>query len=230
MRTTSGIAVAVLFLVAPVARAGELTFTLIGNEAFHINDGETTLLSDFPYRSGAFGYAEYDLNSLPPIRNGLTLITHSHSDHWNRAAFEEMSIDVIGPAGITERLDQSRVIPLQTDKPIRHRGITIEVMETPHKLSVQHYSYRVTWHGIRFYFPGDTESPDDVLKQRDIDVMFITPWLIESIQAQGKSIDAKRLVGYHLFPDEKAPPFQECVTLSQGESFTVPYGDPPEKN
>jgi hypothetical protein len=38
---------------APDAAGLEIRF--IGNMAFSITDGKTTLLTDFPYRSGAFG-------------------------------------------------------------------------------------------------------------------------------------------------------------------------------
>jgi L-ascorbate metabolism protein UlaG (beta-lactamase superfamily) len=207
------------------ASAGELTFTLLGNEAFHITDGKTTLLSDFPYRSGAWGYHEYDLNAVPPIHSGLTLITHAHDDHWSRPEFEKMRIKIIGPPAVTERLDQARVIPLSEDRPMHHEDITVEAVSTPHNLAAEHYSFLVTWHAVRFYFPGDTESPAEVLAQRDIDVMFITPWLIQSIRELNKTVDAKVLVGYHLFPDEVADPLQGCRTMKQGESFTVHYPD-----
>ena len=44
----STLCIAVLVLLSGAAGAGELTVTFIGNMAFHITDGETTLLSDFP--------------------------------------------------------------------------------------------------------------------------------------------------------------------------------------
>ncbi len=215
-------------LCGSAADAGELTFTFIGNESFHITDGETTLLTDFPYRSGSWGYHEYTDANVPPIKNGISLITHSHPDHWAKLEFEEMSVSIIGPPSMTERLDQARVIPFTLDKPMSFRDIRIDAVETPHKVSVQHYSYLVTWHGLRLYFPGDTESPADMLKQTRIDVLFITPWLIQSVQDAGANVDAKLLIGYHLFPNESAPPFQGCKTMKQGDSFTVPY--PAESN
>ena len=36
----------------PTSTARPLTATFIGNEAWHITDGEYTLLTDFPYQSG----------------------------------------------------------------------------------------------------------------------------------------------------------------------------------
>ena len=42
-----------------------LTARFIGNMAFAITDGKTTLYTDFPYESGAFGYMSYDFASLP---------------------------------------------------------------------------------------------------------------------------------------------------------------------
>jgi hypothetical protein len=53
--------------------------------------------------------------------------------------------------------------------------------------------------------------------------MFVTPWLAQTMQEQGLHVDAKLLIGYHLFPDEAMPAFQDCKVLKQGESFKVPY-------
>ena len=34
--------------------------------AFHITDGTTVLVSDFPYESGAFGYMKWKASAVPP--------------------------------------------------------------------------------------------------------------------------------------------------------------------
>lgn len=205
------------------AEADELRFTFIGNEAFHITDGETTLLSDFPYRPGAFGYMHYDRDSVPQILHGLSLITHSHADHWYRDLFEDMDLSIIGPPGITKRLVPEKVIPFHLDEPMRFREIEIQATETPHNLAMEHYSYRVTWHGVRIYFPGDTENPSEILRQHDIDVMFITPWLVRTLKRQDLHVDAAVLVVYHQRDGEEVPAYQDRKVMEQGETFAIGY-------
>jgi L-ascorbate metabolism protein UlaG (beta-lactamase superfamily) len=217
--------VALVLLAGTVAQAGELTITFVGNMAFHITDGKTTLLSDFPYTSGAFGYMAYDMEEIPKVKDGVCLITHFHSDHWNSRLFRDMDAKIIAPPGMTKRLEQERVVPFTADKPIHYKGISVEAIEMPHKLAPQHYSYLVTWHGLRLYFTGDTETPADILKQEDIDVMFLPPWLVRTIERQHLTLDAKQLVVYHQKIGEKIPPFQDYKRMKQGASFTVEYND-----
>ena len=217
--------IVILLLIAPRLWAADLAITFIGNEAFHITDGSTTLLSDFPYRSGAFGYMAYERKNIPPIKDGLSLITHSHSDHWSKRLFDEMDTHVIAPTGATKRIAPERVVPFSADTPMQFKDISVEAIEMPHALSPQHFSYLVTWHGLRLYFPGDTETPADMLKQKDIDVMFITPWLIRTIERQDLHLDTKILVVYHQKIGEEFPPFQNYKRMKQGESFTVTYDE-----
>ena len=92
--------VPILFILWAVpVHAGELEFQFIGNMAFKITDGETTLLSDFPYRSGAYGYMKYDLGDVAPFEGGVSLITHFHADHWDKKLFDEMDWALIAPPG-----------------------------------------------------------------------------------------------------------------------------------
>ena len=214
---------AVLVLLTGAAAAGELTVTFIGNMAFHITDGETTLLSDFPYRSGAYGYMEYDMDDVPPIKNGVSLITHSHGDHWYKDQFAKMDLSIIGPTSVTNKVDPKKIVPFDPDGPMTFRDIEVQAIEMPHKLSPQHYSYLVTWHGLRLYFPGDTETPADMLHREDIDIMFISPWLIRTIERQDLTLDTKVLVVYHQKIGEEFPPFQDYKRMKQGESFTMEF-------
>ena len=214
---------AVIILLAGIASAGELTVTFIGNMAFHITDGETTLLSDFPYKSGAYGYMAYDMEDVPPIKNGLSLITHSHGDHWQKVLFDKMDLKVIGPLRVTQEVDGKRVVPFDPDEPMKFRDIVVQAIEMPHMGPQEHYSYLVTWHGLRLYFPGDTETPADMLKRKDIDIMFISPWLIRTIERQDLVLDTKVLVVYHQKIGEEFPPFQDYRRMKQGESFTMEF-------
>lgn len=191
--------------------------------AFHISDGATTLLSDYPYRPGAYGYMDYDPKDVPEITNGLSLITHFHLDHWDKKLFKEMDVSIIAPNGITKRLDQKRVVPFTTEKPMEFRGIQVEAIPMPHNMAPEHFSYLVTWHGLRLYFPGDTETPADLLQRKDIDILFISPWLIRTIERQNLVLDTKHLVMYHQKIGEEVVPFQDYKRMKQGASFTVEF-------
>jgi len=207
------------------ALAGELKFTFIGNMAFHITDGQTTLLSDFPYQSGAFGYMAYDMAKVPEIKDGLCLITHSHTDHWSVKLFEAMGTKVLATSAAVTRVDPTRVIAWSAEKTAEYKDIKVQAIDTPHKLSPEHHTYLVTWHGKRIYFPGDTETPADMLQQKDIDVMFISPWLIRTIERQHLTLDTKVLVVYHQKVGEEIPPFQDYKRMEQGESFAVTFDE-----
>ena len=213
----------VLLLVGIAAQAGELTVTFIGNMAFHITDGKTTLLSDFPYGSGAYGYMEYDMAEVPKVKDGLSLITHFHSDHWNTRLFRDMKHKIIAPPGITKRIEENRVILFSKDTPMRYKDIQVEAIEMPHNLAPEHFSYLVTWHGLRLYFTGDTETPADILKQKGIDIMFVSPWLIRTIERQDLVLDTKHLVMYHQRVGEEVVPYQDYKRMEQGTSFSVEY-------
>ncbi len=212
------------------AFAGELTITFVGNMAFHISDGETTLLSDFPYISGAYGYMEYDMDTVPEVGEGLHLITHFHGDHWNAELFKSFSTKtkILAPPGITKELDQDRVVPFSETEPMTCQGITVRAIETPHNQAPEHFSYLVKWHGKTLYFMGDTETPADILKQKDLDVVFISPWVIRTVQRQGLALDTKEVVLYHQKVGEKVVPYQNYRRLKEGESFTVSFEDDEE--
>ena len=207
----------VLFVLAAAAAMGAsqprpaLEARFIGNMAFAITDGTTTLMSDFPYQSGYSVYMEYDaalIRSATPAT--LSLITHRHGDHWEPWLFKKTGWKVAGPADVTLGIERSRVVPLNgtgTFGPIR-----IDAIETPHH-SIGHYSYIVTWHGRRLYFSGDTESPASLLAARNLDVAFVSPWLYKAALKVGR-IDAKQIVIYHQQSGEQVP---EC-----GQGCTVP--------
>ena len=76
--------------VAPLGGQPTLEARFIGNMAWSITDGAFTLMSDFPYDSGAVnGYMTYDTASelRSPTADTLSLITHRHADHWSPALF-----------------------------------------------------------------------------------------------------------------------------------------------
>lgn len=228
-RTMIRLSIVLLTLAAGSARAGELTITFIGNEGMHITDGAQTLLVDFPYKSGAFGYMEYEMVDVPESPDALHLITHFHADHWVKGLFEELAAEselhIIAPPGILASLDHSGEIDIISGAERWYKQIHVLAVTTAHRLSPEHFSYLVTWHGLRLYFVGDTENPSEILRRKDIDVMFVTPWLVRTMARQGLSLAAKQLILYHHKTGEKVPEFGNLLRLDQGESFVVDYGD-----
>ena len=98
-----------------------LTATFIGNMAFAVTDGETTLYTDFPYESGYSGYMTYDFASVPKAKDSLCLITHGHRDHFDAGLLAKMSCRVVAPADAAATLPADRVLPLAPR--IAFRGI-----------------------------------------------------------------------------------------------------------
>jgi L-ascorbate metabolism protein UlaG (beta-lactamase superfamily) len=120
----------VILLAAAAPAAGPtLQARFLGNAAFEISDGETTLLTDFPYRSGAFGYMEYDPSELRARPRSVCLITHAHADHFDASLVAKVGCRVVGPA-------------LPAAETVRLEGITIQPVKTGHA-GAAHFSYLV---------------------------------------------------------------------------------------
>lgn len=198
----------------------------IGNMAYAISDGETTLFSDFPYESGYSVYMQYDARE---IRSGtpktLALVTHRHGDHWDAPLFNKTNWNVIGPADALTTVAPARVVRALPVAPARativHDGLSVEAIPTPHA-RIGHYSYIVTWHGRRLFFSGDTEDPDELLAAKNLDVAFVSPWLFQGASKRGR-IDARRIVIYHQTADERvvAGCSGTCSVPKQGETLTL---------
>lgn len=211
----------------PSSAAPALDARFIGNMAYAISDGATTLFTDFPYQSGYSVYMEYD---AAEIRSGtaaaLSLITHRHGDHWDAPLFNQTHWTVVAPADALAGVAPSRVLRALPVAPVRStftvNGLTIEAIPTPHA-SLGHYSYIVTWHGRRLFFSGDTESPEALLAARNLDAAFVSPWLFQSARRSGRPIDARRIVIYHQTAAETSVPgcTGSCSVPRQGDAFTL---------
>ena len=212
---------AVIFVIAisvsSSAQSQELSFRFIGNMAFEITDGKTVLYTDFPYTSGSFGYMAYESSEVKPVENALCLITHPHADHWNADLFSKMNAALIAPPETLKKVNSEKKIPFSNV--MEYKDLRIEAFSTPH--AGEHYSYIVTWHGLRLFFSGDTEDPWLLLASKELDVAFVSPWLLSSVKEQGKTIDARKVVVYHHAAGEKVIPYQDRLVPAQGEKFTV---------
>jgi len=209
------LAAASLFAAAEPA---PLRATFIGNMSFSITDGTTTIYTDFPYESGYAGYMTYDFAAVPKAPGALCLVTHGHRDHFDAPLFAKMDAMLIAPTDVAARVPLDRTIPFAPK--MQYRNVTIEALETPHA-GIGHASYLVTWHGLRLYFTGDTESVDQLLTMKNLDYAFVSPWLIEMVAERKGRIDTRNLVCYHQQKDEKVPPFQNRIVPKQGETLSL---------
>jgi len=211
--------VALPMLAAATPQAtGFLEIEFIGNAAFRITDGHTTLLTDYPYTSGASGYMSYDAHDIGIIVGGVSLITHEHADHWDQQLFERMDIRVVAHPSITRGLDAAAVVPWSPSIELTD-GLVIHPIATDH--TAAHSSYRVEWDGVSMYFTGDTEDPTALLAQRNLDLAFVTPWLLETVATAGATIDAGRIIVHHHATGEDRPGTRAGELPAQGGTFRV---------
>ena len=178
------------------AQAPPLQARFIGQMAFAITDGSTTLITDFPYEIGYAGAPPFgDRELQETTQPTLALITHRHLDHFDPAAFAKTNWKMLGPSDAAARIKSDRVLPLAPR--VTFGALEIESIKTPHH-NLEHYSYIVTWHGRRLYFSGDTESADSLLAAQRLDVAFVSSWQFQAARRVGGApIDAKRIVIYH---------------------------------
>ena len=222
MRVRGASALLLFFATVVSRRAGSpspsLTATFIGNMAFAITDGATTLYTDFPYESGAFGYMTYDFAAVPKTTGALCLITHGHRDHFDRSLFERMDSKVIAPPELEATLPRERVVPFAPR--MTYRDILVESFRTPHG-SIDHASYLVDWKGLRLYFTGDTDCAAALLAAKNLDAAFVSPWILGEVRKRGARIDARRIILYHHRSGEGPPPFQNAVAPRQGDVLVL---------
>jgi L-ascorbate metabolism protein UlaG (beta-lactamase superfamily) len=208
---------AALMLLGASLTAPSLNAQFIGNMSFHVSDGETSLLTDFPYQSGYSGYMTWRRETLPALHDPLCLITHSHRDHFARELVEETCARLLGAKDVVAGFE-AKAVPVAAR--VDYRGLVVEPIATPHA-KLEHYSYRVTWAGLRLYFTGDTESTDALLGAGPLDVAFVSPWLIERLKSRGAKLDARRIVVYHHRDGEAVPEYQGREVPRQGEVLVL---------
>jgi L-ascorbate metabolism protein UlaG (beta-lactamase superfamily) len=203
--------------VAGVRRPLEVEF--IGNMAMRLSDGADTIYSDFPYVSGAHGYMEYSEDAVRQAVEGITLVTHAHADHWDPERFGATGLELIAPPEISAGLPAERVLPWGDS--IRRGMVEVQPVVTTHTENGAHFSYRVLWGDKRLYFTGDTDDPEPLMAERDLDVAFVSPWLLRAILAEGHTIDAKVVVVYHHTADEDVPLGPGIHVPTQGGTFRI---------
>ena len=190
----------------------------IGNEAFLITDGNFTLLTDFPYKSGAYGYMEYNFDFSGVKKNVLALITHRHADHFDPLLFSEQSWDIIAPREVTLALAQNNVIKLENEMLVGPLKVTLK--KSAHA-NVEHLSYLVTWAGRKMFFVGDTEDLAAFKDLPKLDALFITPWLYRKAKTNNALPETKKIIIYHHVNKEIIPDCSTCIIPTQSQIIDI---------
>lgn len=196
-----------------------LEFRFIGNEAVAMSDGRQTIVTDFPYQSGYSGYMTFEASAAPK-GDVISLISHAHRDHFDSDAFLRTGWRIVGGQSVTTRVPPGRLIPVAQPTTVGDASIT--PIATPHA-QIEHYSYLVRWGGRTAYFVGDTENPDALVKQRGLDVAFVTPWLLRTVEKRRLKIDARSIVVYHHQAGESVPRSERCTTPEQNSVFRLSF-------
>lgn len=208
------------------SQPGEIKIEFLGNCGLYLSDGETNIYTDFPYKSGAHGYMEFNESELDSIKeNSIFIFTHKHSDHYSnkniKKVLKEKGGKKYGPWNIKALKALEKSVP----------NFSIEVYKTKHNWSFKHYSYLIRWHGKKIFLSGDTESAAIIGTVKNIDWAFVPYWILLDASEQDIKIDAKKFGIYHLatvqIPSAKknydAIENMRPMVL-QGESVRIPLG------
>ena len=200
---------------------GALTATFIGNEAWHITDGEYTVMTDFPYQSGYSGYMSWDWSAVPKTADPLKLLlvtTHQHRDHFAAELMPRARAGgVVGPALVRLAAGKAGIEP---GPDVRFGPIRVRAMATPHA-SIEHYSYVIEWSGVRIYLPGDTEEATSLIESRGLDVAFVTSWMLRAAERLAATIDARRVILVHHEAGAVVRPYQGSIVPRQGDVIAL---------
>jgi hypothetical protein len=211
------------FDYAAATPEGKLHLTFIGNCTLAISDGELTLMTDYPYRPGANGSMIYQFEATRPEGWVACLVTHSHKDHFHFATFLRRSWSLIGPSDVAGPLGGYDIYVVEDQVPIEYEGkFEVLPISTTHEGTI-HFSYLVTWHGVRMYFSGDTEETSQALALQDLDIAFVNPLLLEHLKENGSRIDTDRLVVYHHHLDDEIVDYADRVVPTQGQTFDIDF-------
>lgn len=219
-----GAKIALLALVGQLAACAApptLHIRFIGNAAFELTDGRTTLLIDFPYESGVGGFMTYDSAAVQPRRRVLALFTHRHSDHFDRDALLARGWPAYGPAEVLALLPPDRVFSRSDSVAFGE----FRVARIPERhADVENVAFLITWRGRRIYHSGDTVDPADLQAMPELDVALVQENLLcWMAQQRGARVPAREVIVHHHFSTGS----RGCLgarALAQGESIELRPG------
>jgi hypothetical protein len=198
------------------SQSGVINVKFIGNCGLYLTDGTSNIYIDFPYKSGAHHYMEYDKSEIDSIReNPVFIFTHKHSDHYSGKLLRKLNAKSYGPWNIPD-LEQL------TDSAAH---FSIQAFETDHRFSFHHCSYLITWHGKKLFFSGDTETAETIATLTGMDWAFVPAWLIMDLQKKNIKADAKMFALYHIGPRDTITSDDPKILLldKQGEVISIPF-------
>ncbi|GLB48751.1 MBL fold metallo-hydrolase [Neptunitalea lumnitzerae] len=210
------------------AQNNQITIEFMGNCGLYMTDGTTNFYIDFPYKSGAHGYMEFDDAELDSItQDAIFIYTHKHADHYSKknlkSVMKTKGGQHFGVHNIKALEKLGETIP----------GFEIKAFKTKHKIfgiPFRHYSYLITWHGKRIFLSGDTTDPEVISSTKNIDVAFVPYWILQYAKEEEKEIDAQMYYIYHLYP-QQVPSAKETwgpvenmqPLVTPGEKITVAF-------
>ncbi|WP_299118956.1 hypothetical protein [uncultured Winogradskyella sp.] len=175
------------------SQSKEITIQFLGNCGLYITDGTTNIYTDFPYKSGAHGYMEFDESQLDSIKdNSIFIFTHKHSDHYSEKNIKKVIKEKGGKKYGSWNIEALKNLEESLE------NFSVEVFKTKHKWSPNHYSYLITWHDKRIFLSGDTESAETIGTLKNMDWAFVPYWVLLDAKENDIKIDAKMFGVYHL--------------------------------
>ena len=211
-----------------VAKKESIQIEFKGNCGLHLSDGDSDIYIDFPYKSGAFGYMEFDSSELDQIKeDAIFIFTHKHADHYSKKNLKSVMKKKGGRAfGVSNISELEEVSSLVEEFEIR----AFKTKHTFFGVPFRHYSYLITWHGKRIFLSGDTTNPETIGEVKDIDWGFVPYWILLNAKEGNIAIDAERLGVYHLYP-QQIPSAKEAwdevdhirPMVEQGEKIEIEF-------
>lgn len=205
------------------AQSGKIDLKFIGNCGLYMTDGTTNFYIDFPYKSGAHDYMEYDSAEIDSVReNAIFIFTHRHSDHYSEKILKKLSGQKYDPFNVDELQKIGATVP----------DFYIKAFKTDHTvfgIPFKHYSYLITWHGKKIYLSGDTTYSDTLAAQSGIDWVFAPAWLYMDATAKSVQLSeiSKMFAIYHIGPKDKItvdPNDKRMIALSKsGQHIEIPF-------
>lgn len=205
------------------AQNNEISIRFVGNSGFYMTDGKLDVYIDFPYKSGAHHYMEYDDEELENIKeNSVFLFTHKHADHYSKKLIRNLNGKFFGPFKFPKekRIELADLNNLDPD-------FSVETFDTSHNFTFgKHYSYLITWHGKKIFVSGDTGDYEDWSKMENLDWSLTNFWIYRNA-IEDKAVINSKIIGIcHLYPDakiESAFPENIHFFLKQNEVVSIRY-------
>ncbi len=203
-------------------QTNQITVRFIGNCGLYLTDGNSNIYLDFPYKSGAHHYMEYNLAELDSVKNHPVFIyTHRHSDHFSGRLVRKLSKKLDGQIFTPRNAESLKKLNTQL------KDFTIETLHTKHQFSFNHYSYVITWHNKKIFISGDTENSDILTSLKDLDWAFVPAWLVrDAMEKKVKLQDISKMIAiYHVGPRDKITSDSPEIKIldKQGERIAIPY-------